>query len=69
MTETQSYTIPGSHNVQIPTKEEFHRYAMNLLHEEDFSTSYPSEHVAQNIASSFRWTKSNSKNHAWCTRW
>ena len=28
MTETQShYTTPGNHNLRIPSREEFHRYA------------------------------------------
>ena len=66
MTETQSYyTTPGNHNLKIPSRQEFHRYATNLLSESDFCTDYPSEHTINKIASSLRWTKINAKNKQW----
>ena len=62
MTETQShYMTPGSHNLKIPSREEFHRYASDILSEADFCTDYPTGYTVSKIASSLRWTLSNSK--------
>lgn len=62
MTETRShYTTPGSHNLKTPSREEFHRYASDLLSEVDFCTDYPTGYTVSKIASSLRWTLNNSK--------
>lgn len=62
MTETQShYTTPGNHNLTTPSKEEFHRYASDILYESDFCTDYPAGYIANKISGSLRWTISNSK--------
>lgn len=62
MTETRlHYTTPGNHNLKIPSREEFHRYASNVLSESDFCTYYPTGYTANKIASSLRWTIDNSK--------
>lgn len=62
MTETQShYMTPGNHNLKIPSKEAFHRYASDLLSKADFCTDYPTGYTVSKIASSLRWTLNNSK--------
>lgn len=62
MTETQShYTTPGNHNLRIPSREEFHRYASDTLSEADFCTDYPTDYTVDKISSSLRWTINNSK--------
>ena len=64
MTETQSkYITPGSHNMSIPTREEFHRYASDILSKESFNTQYPNGHVIENIARSLRWTTSHTSHN------
>ena len=66
MTETHThYTTPGNHNLRIPSREEFHRYASDTLSEADFCTDYPTEYTVNKIASSLRWTKINSPNKPW----
>lgn len=66
MTETQShYATPGSHNLKTPSRDEFHRYASDLLLETDFCTDYPAGYIAGKIASSLRWTINNSKQKNW----
>lgn len=50
-----------SNTLTIPTREEFHRYAQDVLNINDFCTDYPCEsyyHVNK-IASSIRWTIKN----------
>lgn len=62
MAETQSrYMTPGNHNLKIPSREEFHRYASDILSEADFCTDYPTGYTVNKIASSLRWTLNNSK--------
>lgn len=62
MTETRShYTTPGSHNLKTPSREEFYRYASDILSEADFCTDYPTGYTVNKIASSLRWTINNSK--------
>ena len=69
MTETQShYATPGSHNFKTPSRDEFHRYASDLLSETDFCTDYPAGYIAGKIASSLRWTINNSKQKNWGER-
>lgn len=66
MTETQShYVTPGNHNLKVPSREEFHKNASNLLLEADFCTEYPTGYTVNKIASSLRWTKINSLNKPW----
>ena len=56
MTETQRNTL------RIPTREEFHRYASNLLTNSDFNTDYFSDPYFQTnrVASALNWTKKNA---------
>ena len=72
ITEVESiYTQTWRRNTHIPSREEFHRYASDILYESDFCTDYPgSYHISgtvhsytiDKIASSIRWTKMNAKN-------
>lgn len=60
MTEhVESYTKTKTHEFRIPTREEFHRYAVEILTEYDFNTTYPSipGYTVDRIASSIQWTK------------
>lgn len=61
MTETQRNTL------RIPSREEFHRYASNLLSNSDFNTDYFSDPEFQinRVASALNWTRknANSKNY------
>ena len=60
MTDRQTkYIIPGSHNLKIPTKNEFHRFAIEKLTVDDFCTEYPNGYLVNKIASSIRWTLSH----------
>lgn len=69
MTETKTkknYTTPGSHNLQIPAKNHFLRYACEILAESgaDFCTNHAGRPgmVVDKIASSISWTYKNEKN-------
>lgn len=55
MTETQRNTL------RIPSREEFHRYASNLLCESDFDTDYPSGFQIERVSSAISWTYTNEK--------
>ena len=57
MTETQRNTL------RIPSREEFHRYASNLLYERDFETGYPGKEASQvnRVSSALKWTTSNER--------
>ena len=54
MTETQRNTL------RIPSREEFHRYASNLIEEYDFCTRHPSNQINK-VADSISWTYTNEK--------
>lgn len=47
-----------SNTLTIPTREEFHRYASNVLNENDFCTDYPgsSGYQVNKVAQSLRWS-------------
>lgn len=50
-----------SNTLTIPTREEFHRYASNVLNENDFCTDYPgsSGYQVNRVAKSIRWSVAN----------
>ena len=56
MTESQRNTL------RIPSREEFHRYASNLLTNSDFNTDYFSDPYFQTnrVVSALNWTQKNS---------
>ena len=63
--KTKNYT--QKHNtLHIPTREEFHRYALNVINEEDFCTDYPgyAGYQINKITSSIRWTVSRKNNYS-----
>ena len=65
MTETHShYITPGSHNLKVPSKDEFHRQAMEKLSIADFCTDYfPNPgYKTWKIERSLRWTLSRYNN-------
>ena len=43
-TKETSY-IPNNGNLKIPSREEFHRYAMNILYESCFCTDHPTDYT------------------------
>lgn len=57
---TEHYTAQENHD----TIQNYHKYAMHTLSEEDFCTEYPGRpgYKIAKIASSLNWTKKNSKN-------
>lgn len=57
MKQLETYRTPGEENLRIPTKSEFHRYAMEKLSYEDFCTEHPTGYTAAKIATALRWTK------------
>lgn len=59
---TKNYYTGGTFPA-VPTREEFHRYASNIISINDFGTDYPT-FPGYNIdlaASSIKWTKNNDK--------
>lgn len=58
MTEAIShYTTPGSHNLKIPSRDEFHRFAMNKLTQADFMDDKPTGFVIDRISQSTHWSR------------
>lgn len=57
----ENNTDKSNNTLIIPTREEFHRYAQDVLTINDFCTDYPCEshYHANKIASSMRWTIKN----------
>ena len=60
---TKNYYTGGTFPA-IPSREEFHRYASNVLSLYDFETDYPPfpSHNIDATASSIGWAKGNNKN-------
>ena len=68
--ENKKTTTLETHKPHIPTREEFHRYAMPKLSESDFCTNHPSAipgSAVDRIASSIHWTEKlfTSSAHKW----
>ena len=62
MTEQQSrYVIPGSHNLKIPTRSEFHKLAMHQLTDMDFKTDEPNQATINQIAKAIHWSLNSSR--------
>lgn len=59
--KTKLYTNPSNNNLRIPTREEFHRYASNLLSDGDFCTNYSSGYQVNRVSEAIKWTESNDK--------
>lgn len=56
------YIPPGSNNLKIPTREEFHRYTSNYITDGDFLLYYPPDPGLQiaKIVNALSWTKRNN---------
>lgn len=67
MTDTNKYITPGSHNLQIPTEGEFHRYTSNKITISDFDTTYSNKFTVNKVAAAIKWTINNEKkrNNNW----
>ena len=65
ITMTENYITEESnqkhHEFRIPTREEFHRYAMHPLCQSDFETSYCTPNNAERIVRSLKWTEKMMK--------
>ena len=64
MTVTKNYYTSSNYETikSTPTREEFHRYASNLLADGDFCTDYSSGYQINRVAQSLDWTiKKNKK--------
>lgn len=68
MTEhSTDYTTTKPHELRIPTREEFHRYAIDIIYEGDFCTNHPTSpgYIVDKIASSIRWTEKMTQQNKW----
>lgn len=59
MTTTKRHFINplSNNNLHIPTREEFHRYASNLLAEGDFCTECSSGYQVSRVAQALNWSR------------
>lgn len=57
----QTSYIPNNGNLKIPSREEFHRYAMNTLYDTCFCTDSPTSYTINSIAGAIHWTEKNAK--------
>ena len=65
----KKYITKSNNHTTLPvySREEFHRYASNLLSEADFCTEYPSGWQIKQCASALGWTLKNEKKRHWKT--
>jgi len=57
----KNYYTSSNYKGNIPTHEEFHRFASNELSDGDFCTYYPSGYQISKVASAIKWTYNNEK--------
>ena len=57
--ETSTYVTPGSHNLQIPNRSEFHKYLIDNITVGDFSTGGCADGGTKikKIAHAINWSK------------
>ena len=48
--------VTKSHELNIPTREEFHRYAGNLLTPDDFNTTYSNNSIGSDSIDAERYS-------------
>lgn len=53
--KTSTYVTPGSHNLQIPNRSEFHKYLIENITVGDFSTGGGTK--IKKIAHAINWSK------------
>ena len=58
---TEQYQTPGSHNLHIPCREEFHKIANNKISISDFNTDHTQGHAVERVASAITWSKKLEK--------
>lgn len=63
--KTSTYVTPGSHNLQIPSRSEFHRCLIENITVGDFSTSVCGEGgiKIKKIAKAINWSKAMHNNY------
>ncbi len=61
MTKTNILT-KSYKTLHIPSRQEFHRYASNLISQEDFSTVHPNNAVSRTF-NAIHWTIGHSKKY------
>lgn len=63
--KASTYVTPGNHNLQIPNRNEFHRYLIENITVGDFSTSVCGEGGAKikKIAHAINWSKAMKNNY------
>lgn len=57
----RNYYLSSNYAGKIPTREEFHTYASNLISEGDFCTNYSSGYQIDKVASAIKWTRKNCR--------
>ena len=57
----KNYYTSSNYAGRIPNREEFHRYASNLITEADFDTDHSNGIQAAKVFSAIHWTLKNSK--------
>ena len=64
MRETRNYYTSSNYTTinPTPTREEFHRYASNLLADGDFCTDYVSGYQINRVVQAMDWTIKKTKN-------
>lgn len=61
MTNKKNLTISSNCTLRIPTREEFHRYASNIISIGDFDTNHSNTHQIDKIDAAIKWTIKHSK--------
>ena len=61
MTNRNYYTNKNYDTKNIPNHDEFHRFASNVLSENDFCTYYNAGTQASKVAQSLNWTYKNKR--------
>lgn len=63
--KTSTYVTPGSHNLQIPNRSEFHKYLIDNITVGDFSTGGCADGGTKikKIAHAINWSKAMHNNY------
>ena len=59
MTNTRNYYTSSNYANTIPIREEFHRYASNVLSIGDFDTNYTNGYQIDKVDAAIQWTISS----------
>ena len=58
---TRNYYTSSNYVNTIPTREEFHRYASNVISIGDFDTDHSNGRQAEKVDDAIKWTVKHSK--------